>query len=87
MNLEESINSYHEVSSMVRYSSNYSKGLTTLNISSGSMSNICTVTSGSVPAGATITNVEVRGTKSTGSGIIYLNVKHVDSGITRQKLV
>lgn len=63
----------------------YSKGLVVLNIATSGVSNKCTVTSGSVPSGAVITKVEVRGTKSAGSGTVYWYVKHNASGYTASK--
>lgn len=58
----------------------YSKGLVVLNIATDGVSNECRITSGSVPAGATITKVELTGRKSTGSGTIYWYVEHETSG-------
>ena len=80
---------YVEISmedAMTRTSGNYSRGLTTLNIVTSGVSNQCRVTSGSVPAGAVVTKVEVYGTKSKGSGTIYVYVEHEDSGHTASKL-
>ncbi len=65
---------------------NYSKGLVMLNIATTGVSNTCTITSGSVPDGATITKVELTGTKSTGSGTVNWYVTHNDSGLTAHKL-
>ncbi len=62
----------------------YSKGLVTLNIATAGVSNECRVTSGSVPAGATITKVELTGRKS-GSGTIYWYVEHEASGRVASK--
>ena len=48
------------------YATNYySKGLVVLNIATAGVSNECRITSGSVPDGATITKVELKGTKRT----------------------
>lgn len=68
------------------YASNYySKGLVVLNIATAGVSNECRITSGSVPAGATITKVELKGTKSTGSGTVYWYVEHEASGRVASK--
>lgn len=64
----------------------YSKGLVVLNIATSGVSNQCTITSGSVPAGATITKVELTGRKSNGSGTVYWYVTHNASGLTASKL-
>lgn len=61
----------------------YSKGLVMLNISAGSSSNTCTITSGSVPANAVVTNVEVKG---SGTGTT-LYVRHEDTGFSSSKYV
>lgn len=80
---------YVEISledAMSRSTGYYSRGLTTLNIATSGVSNQCRITSGSVPAGAIVTKVEVYGTKSSGSGTIYVYVEHEDSGHTDWKL-
>lgn len=66
-------------------SSYYSRGLVVLNIATSGTSNECRVTSGSVPDGATITKVELTGTKSSGSGTVYWYIEHEDSGIVASK--
>lgn len=68
------------------YASNYySRGLVVLNIATAGVSNQCTITSGSVPDGAVISKVELKGTKSTGSGTVYWYVRHDASGYTASK--
>lgn len=63
------------------YASNYySRGLVVLNIATAGVSNECRITSGSVPDGATISRVELKGTKSTGSGTVYWYVEHEATG-------
>lgn len=66
-------------------SSYYSRGLVVLNIATSGTSNECRVTSGSVPDGATISKVELTGTKSSGSGTVYWYIEHEDSGIVASK--
>lgn len=66
-------------------SSYYARGLVVLNIATSGTSNECRITSGSVPVGATITKVELTGTKSSGSGTVYWYVEHEDSGIVASK--
>lgn len=69
------------------YASNYySKSLVVLNIATSGVSNEYTITSGSVPSGATISKVELRGTKSAGSGTVYWYVQHNASGRVASKL-
>ncbi len=63
----------------------YSKGLVVLNIATAGVSNECRITSGSVPSSATITKVELKGTKSTGSGTVYWYVEHEASGRVASK--
>lgn len=63
----------------------YSKGLVVLNIATAGVSNECRITSGSVPDGATITKVELKGAKSTGSGTVYWYVEHEASGSVASK--
>lgn len=63
----------------------YSKGLVVLNIATAGVSNECRITSGSVPAGTTITKVELKGTKSAGSGTVYWYVEHEASGRVASK--
>jgi len=57
-----------------------------LNIATSGVSNEYTITSGSVPSGATISKVELRGTKSAGSGTVYWYVQHNASGRVASKL-
>lgn len=86
---EETSEGYVEISldeTAIPYSTGYySKGLVVLNIATAGVSNECRVTSGSVPDGATITKVELTGTKSAGSGTVYWYVEHEASGRVASK--
>ena len=86
---QETRESYVEISlddAASTYATNYySKGLVILNIATSGVSNECRVTSGSVPAGTTITKVELTGRKSTGSGTVYWYVEHEASGRVASK--
>lgn len=86
---EETTEGYVEISlddTAVTYATDYySRGLVVFNIATAGVSNECRITPPSLPDGATITKVELTGTKSSGSGTVYWYVEHEASGRVASK--